>query len=305
MSHNNPLVSVLIAAYNCELYVEKAINSVLKQNYLNIELIIVNDCSTDNTLSICNKIASFDTRVQVYTNECNLGDYGNRNRAASLSNGKYLKFLDHDDYLYPYSISLMVEFMEANPTASYGFSYREVQVNNQPFPVLISPSLAYKSHFLDNGLFYAGPGSSIIVKSAFDSVGGFSGKRFVGDFELWLKLSLTNDCIIFQSGLIWWRIHPDQESRKAYYSQFALNLLSNYNLAIEYLNNEFCPLKKDQVIVGKIIQYSLFSRHLLIILFKKAKPLLFFELLHKSRINKFELLKSLIPLRVRLYLFQL
>jgi glycosyltransferase involved in cell wall biosynthesis len=297
---NKPVVSVLMAAYNCESFIADAISSVLTQNFINFELIIVNDCSTDNTLNICNRFAVLDSRIKVYSNKSNLGDFENRNRAASYANGKYLKFLDHDDIIYKYSLSMMVDYMEANPTASYGFSYRKVQDDSKPFPIVYSPKEAYEQHFLKGGFFYAGPGSSIIKKEAFFKVGGFSGKRFVGDFELWLKLSSSNDCIVFQSGLIWWRIHNDQESRKAYNSHFQLNLLSNFNLVIDHLSSSNCPLDTSQIEQSKMIQYTLFCRHLIILLFIQLKPFIFFDLYKRSKIRFIDFMKALIPLRLRL-----
>jgi glycosyltransferase involved in cell wall biosynthesis len=297
---SKPIVSVLMAAYNCESFIADAISSVLIQSYTNFELIIVNDCSTDNTLDICNRYALLDPRIIIYSNQFNLGDYENRNIAASYAVGKYLKFLDHDDIIYKYSLALMVDFMENNPTAAYGFSFRKVQNDLKPFPVLYSPQEAYEQHFLLGGFFYAGPGSSIISRDSFLRVGGFSGKRFVGDFELWLKLSSSNNCIVFQSGLIWWRIHNGQESRRAYNSHFQLNLLSNFLLTIEYLTCKDCPLNTNQIKESLIIQNTLFCRHLIGILIIKLKPLVFLDLYKRSKINYFDFIKSLFPLRLRL-----
>ncbi|HEV2714429.1 MAG TPA: glycosyltransferase family A protein, partial [Terriglobales bacterium] len=95
-----PLVSVLMTAYNREKYIAEAIESVLASNFKDFELIIVDDCSKDRTAEIARRYTS-DSRVQVHVNEKNLGDYPNRNRAASLARGKYLKYLDSDDVIYP------------------------------------------------------------------------------------------------------------------------------------------------------------------------------------------------------------
>ncbi len=297
---SRPIVSVLMAAYNSEQFIADAIQSVLLQSYTDFELIIVNDCSTDNTLEICNRFADLDNRIFVYTNKTNLGDYANRNIAASYANGKYLKFLDHDDSIYKYSLSMMVDYMESNPSAAYGFSYRKVQNDLKPFPILYSPQEAYEEHFLKGGYFYAGPGSSIIKRESFFKVGGFSGNRFVGDFELWLKLSSKFDCIVFQSGLIWWRIHNRQESRMADTLYFESHLLSKYLLSLDLLSNINCPLYKSQIVKSKMIQKSLFCRHLLILLLFKLKPIRFHDLYKHSNIKYYDFIKALFPLRLRL-----
>lgn len=91
---NPPLVSILMTAYNREKYIAEAIESVLASTYTNFELIIVDDCSADRTLEIAKSYEEKDKRIKIYINEKNLGDYPNRNKAASLAKGVYLKYLE-------------------------------------------------------------------------------------------------------------------------------------------------------------------------------------------------------------------
>jgi len=109
---NNPLVSVLMTAYNREQFIAEAIESVLASTFTNFELIIVDDCSTDKTIEIAKKFEMIDSRVKVYKNDNNLGDYLNRNMSASFAKGKYLKYLDADDLIYPHGLEVMVAAME-------------------------------------------------------------------------------------------------------------------------------------------------------------------------------------------------
>ena len=92
MEQNN-LVSVLMTSYNREKYIAEAIESVLASSYTNFELIIVDDHSADNSFTIAKEFEKKDSRVRVFKNEKNLGDYPNRKYAASLATGKYLKFV--------------------------------------------------------------------------------------------------------------------------------------------------------------------------------------------------------------------
>ena len=85
-----PLVSVLMTSYNRENYIAEAIESVLASTYKNFELIIVDDRSKDRTVEIARSYESKDDRVKVYINEKNLGDYPNRNKAASYAKGFYI-----------------------------------------------------------------------------------------------------------------------------------------------------------------------------------------------------------------------
>src|SRR5438309_1057271 len=101
---SNPLVSILMTSYNRERYIAEAIESALKSTYTEFELIIVDDGSKDRTVEIARSFESKDKRVKVYVNEHNLGDYPNRNRAAGYATGKYIKYLDADDMIYPWGL---------------------------------------------------------------------------------------------------------------------------------------------------------------------------------------------------------
>lgn len=202
-------VSILMTAYNREKYIADAIQSVLDSSYATFELIIVDDCSTDATVEIASRFADADKRVKVFVNKKNVGDYPNRNVAASYATGKYIKFLDSDDIMYPHCLEVMVSSMEKFPEAGYGLS--ATGDCDRPFPVCIVASEAYKEHFGGKTHFNRAPGSSIIKREAFEKVGGFSGLRQVGDFEFWLKIGCYYPLVKFPIDLYWSRLHPDSE----------------------------------------------------------------------------------------------
>ena len=248
------LVSVLMTAYNREKYIAEAVESVLASTYKNFELIIVDDCSADNTVAIAKSYESRDERVKVYINEKNLGDYPNRNKAASFANGKFIKYLDSDDIIYPYGLEVMVTSMEKFPQAGYGLSASGYE--EEPMPVLKMPEEAYREHFESKNHFDRAPGSAIIRKDAFDAVGGFSGKRMIGDFELWLKMSCRYPLVVFQRDLVWDRMHTDQERQSDYakkYEQLRNEVLEialssiNFPLSNKELQQIKKRLKKKQV----------------------------------------------------------
>ena len=108
---NQPLVSILMTAYNRERYIAEAIESVLAITYRNWELIIVDDCSKDCTTEIAMRYAKKDDRIKVYINEKNLGDYPNRNKAISYASGEYIMFCDSDDKLLPDSVSKLMQII--------------------------------------------------------------------------------------------------------------------------------------------------------------------------------------------------
>ena len=100
METNNaiPLVSVIMPAYNAALFIEEAIASVRAQTVTDWELFVIDDCSTDDTYKIACDIAMSDKRITVLKNEENMGVAKTRNRGIDLSNGKFIAFLDSDDY---------------------------------------------------------------------------------------------------------------------------------------------------------------------------------------------------------------
>lgn len=91
-------VSIIVPAYNCEKYIQKCIDSILKQTYSNIEIIIINDGSSDNTLNILEHISRQDSRVRIL-NELNGGVSSARNKGLNIASGDYIIFIDSDDFV--------------------------------------------------------------------------------------------------------------------------------------------------------------------------------------------------------------
>lgn len=205
-----PVVSVLMTMYNREKYIADAVESVLASTYQGFELIIVDDGSTDSSVEIAESYARRDNRVRVYINDTNLGDYPNRNKAASLARGKYIKYVDSDDMIYPHGLSYLVETMEKFPDAGYGLCSLE-QDKHRIYPFQLSPEEAYKRHYFNQPLFHKAPLSSIIKKDVFESVGGFTGKQHIGDFEMWHILSASFPIVLMPIGVVWSREHADQQ----------------------------------------------------------------------------------------------
>jgi glycosyltransferase involved in cell wall biosynthesis len=262
-----PLVSVLMTAYNRERYLEEAIESVLASTLRDFELIIVDDASSDKTAEIANSYAKKDKRIKVFINEHNLGDYPNRNKAASYAQGKYIKYLDSDDIMYPHCLDVMVSCMEKFPEAGFGLS--AISDPLKPYPVVLSSKEIYLENFLGYGHFERAPGSSIIKKEAFDKVGGFSGERMIGDSDLWYRLALNFYLVKFVPDLYWSRLHEGQESQSSY-AQQQYDQLRNL-LLDRYFNNPECPLNDNE---KKMFRASIARRKRKTFLVKAVKRIL-------------------------------
>src|SRR4051812_38033424 len=92
-----PLISIALCTYNGERFVESQLLSLIKQTYLNLEIIIVDDCSTDNTLNIIAGYAAKDNRIKYWKNDLNLGFNQNFQKALSLTSGEFIAISDQDD----------------------------------------------------------------------------------------------------------------------------------------------------------------------------------------------------------------
>jgi glycosyltransferase involved in cell wall biosynthesis len=270
-----PLVSVLMTSYNREKYIAEAIESVLASSYKNFELIIVDDCSSDGTIEISKKYQQQDSRVHIYVNEKNLGDYPNRNKAASYAKGKYLKYVDADDYIYPAGLELLIQMMEKFPNAGWGLCSLE-QYIKRPFPFELTPREAYEYNYFGPGLFHKAPLSSIVNRKVFEQSGGFSSIRMAGDFEMWHRLAQQHNVVLMPDGIVWYREHDAQEIND--YFKFGL---SYEQITAKYLKDDNCPL--DKPAIQKII--SIQKKKLTAHYFKNLLRLRF----DKSKINSQQL----------------
>ncbi|SJZ32426.1 glycosyltransferase family 2 protein [Sediminibacterium ginsengisoli] len=109
-----PLISVIIATYNGERFIRQQLDSILGQTYPNLELIVTDDCSTDNTPGILQEYASKDSRVKVYRNEVNLGYVKNFEKGMRLSTGQLMAPSDQDDIWLPEKLSKLYREMGAH-----------------------------------------------------------------------------------------------------------------------------------------------------------------------------------------------
>lgn len=237
-----PMVSVLMTTYNREKYLEQAVRSVLASTFRDFELIIVDDQSKDRSLSMARDLAAEDSRIRVILNEKNLGDYPNRNKAASLARGKYLKYVDADDLIYPTGLQVLVDGMERFPEAGYGLGSLP-QDKFRIFPFMLSPRDAYHRHYFQEQLFHKAPLSAIIKKEAFEAVGGFSGRRYLGDFEMWHMLSARFPVVLMPHGVVWYREHEEQEMQ---HNRTDLTVPFKYlQCSEEMIKSEGCPLSEE------------------------------------------------------------
>jgi len=173
----SPEISVILPTHNRSQIVTRAVKSVLNQTYKSFEIIVVDDCSRDNTGPIIKEISEEDARVKYIRTDKNIGGAAARNRGVSESQGKYIAFLDDDDEALPEWLEKSIEKILTLPESWALLCCRWYQ--NSEFTHVIYESAI----FLKDGYIYeellrghdppSGTSGSVIKRAAFDFVGGF------------------------------------------------------------------------------------------------------------------------------------
>ena len=127
------LISIITPTYNCANFIGETIDSVLAQTYSNWEMIIVDDCSTDNTEEIVNNYSNSDKRIKYYKLDNNSGAAVSRTKAMELANGQYMAFLDSDDLWYPNKLEYQINYMKKN---NYAFTCTKYEQINEKSKLL-------------------------------------------------------------------------------------------------------------------------------------------------------------------------
>lgn len=198
----NDLVSIIMPSYNTEKYISESIASVQKQSYADWELIIVDDCSTDNTDEIVKPFLS-DKRIKYIKNETNSGAAVSRNRALREAKGKWIAFLDSDDLWMPDKLQKQVAFMQDN---DYHFSYTnyiEIDENSQPNGRSVTGPKKITRHGMYN---YCWMGCLTVMYDV-DTIGliQIADIKKNNDYAMWLKACRKADCYLLNQTLAKYR----------------------------------------------------------------------------------------------------
>lgn len=196
------LVSIIMPSYNTAQYIAKSISSIQKQTYQNWELIIVDDCSTDNTDEAVQPFLS-DSRIRYLKNDTNTGAALSRNRALREAKGKWIAFLDSDDLWMPGKLEKQISFMEGN---DYHFSYTNyLEIDEQSAAngrMVTGPKRITKI-----GMFrYCWPGCLTVMYDA-EKVGliQIEDIKKNNDYAMWLKVCRKADCYLLNECLALYR----------------------------------------------------------------------------------------------------
>ncbi len=191
------LVSIIMPSYNTASFIEETIQSVLNQTYTNWELIIVDDCSTDNTDEVLENIK--DSRIRYFKNDKNSGAAVSRNKALREAKGQWIAYLDSDDLWMPEKLEKQIHFMETNGYAFSYTNYEEIDVNGNKTGV----SITGPKKITKTGMFnYCWPGCLTVMFDA-NKIGliQIEDIKKNNDYAMWLKVCRKADCFLLDETL--------------------------------------------------------------------------------------------------------
>ena len=212
----NPEVSVVMSAFNSEEFISDSINSILNQEFKDFEFIIVNDGSTDNTLSIINKYQKIDNRIKVI-NQKNCGIPKSLNNAVSVANSNFIARIDADDISLPSRLSTQLKYLKSNSNLGFVFSsFILIDKSGKKIQKKIISTNSYqvRSNLL-NGINNIAHSSVMFRKDLFFEVGKYRNRfKKSQDIDLWIRM--TDKYEFSNAGsepLVFIRNHDNQISR--------------------------------------------------------------------------------------------
>ncbi|MXV17461.1 glycosyltransferase [Hufsiella ginkgonis] len=216
--HLNPLVSIVMPAYNAAAFIESAIESVIRQSWPNWELLIINDGSTDETAAIATRYASADARVKLITQE-NKRLGGARNTGLRAAAGQWIAFLDADDLWVPVKLGRQLEAGRLHPEAdviySGGWTFYNGDINNcEPYPTIAGLFGAAEMYRLQYQWNYI-PVLSVIFKRELLQRIGLQEEviQCCEDWDYWLRMARAGACFLgMEDRLFYYRRHDSNMS---------------------------------------------------------------------------------------------
>lgn len=207
------LVSIIMPSYNTGRFIEETVKSVLAQSYDNWELIIVDDCSTDNTDEIVKNL-QVDRRIRYIKNSVNSGAAVSRNRALREANGEWIAFLDSDDLWEPEKLEKQINFMKKN---GYNFSYTNyIEIDEESVPN--GKSVSGPKRIGKRGIYnYCWMGCLTVMYNA-TAVGliQIEDIKKNNDYAMWLKVSQKAKCYLLDETLAKYRKRNGSISNHGY-----------------------------------------------------------------------------------------
>jgi glycosyltransferase involved in cell wall biosynthesis len=212
-----PIVSYVIAAHNHETFIEELLQSALDQTLPDIEVIVIDDGSTDKTLKVARRVAQTDPRVAVYS-QANSGVVAARNAGMKRSSAPYISVVDSDELLPRDRTEKMARALDANPAASlvYGDAMvmRPEEGGSFRFFETYPPVPGPFSEALFCNYCFVPAGSVMFRRAAWERTGPFWGPGPNSDYLKWIELGMLGEAICLEDEVLGtWRLHGENVSQ--------------------------------------------------------------------------------------------
>ena len=224
-----PLVSICVPTYNTEKTVVSTLHSILGQTYRNLEILVVDNASTDNTLALLQQFN--DPRIVIHQNERNIGAEANFSKGIRLSTGEYIAIFHADDLYLPNIVEKQVRALQKNPSAGAVFTLaRCINDRGEPIrkgrlPVKLRGKGIYHFseifiHMLEDGNFLMSP-SCMVRGKLYKKLMPFDAVSFGvhADFDMWLRILEKSPIVILEEELMCYRISNERGSYPYRYSR--------------------------------------------------------------------------------------
>jgi glycosyltransferase involved in cell wall biosynthesis len=251
-----PAVSIIVPNYNHARFLPKRIDSILHQTYQDFELILLDDCSTDNSRSILSQYAS-DPRVRIEFNTANSGSpFKQWNKGARLAQGNYIWFAESDDYADHHFLERLVPFLDADPSVVFAYCRSWRVLDGDQIDGLADSYLDFmdrdrwKDDFCMDGveacrmyfsMVNAAPNASAVVfrRSVYEAIGGADENyRLCGDWKVWAAMALTGKIAHVHQPLNYYRCHDSSVRNKT--TREALDVSERFRV-IRWILNQTTP----------------------------------------------------------------
>ncbi|MEN9949769.1 MAG: hypothetical protein RLY85_521 [Bacteroidota bacterium] len=208
----NPLFSIIVTAYNRELFIGETLESISAQSFQNYELIVSDDCSTDKTYALAESYRTRFQGMRISRNESNLGQFRNRNYAASLATGEYILYVDSDDTIKAGTLQYLADIVKEHEDIGF-FIINKLPASDSY--LTFTPRQAYVQHFYKKSILHIGPGGTLIKRKLFEQIGGFPlCYGVVGDMYYNLLAAAHTNILLLDFDFLNYRRHEGQEINK-------------------------------------------------------------------------------------------
>lgn len=197
------LVSIVLPVYNGAANLKESIESVLRQTYTNFELIVVNDCSTDNTETVVKEYQEKDSRVKLFNNETNLKLPRSLNRGFEAAEGEYWTWTSDDNIFLSNAIERMVQTLEANPDVGMVYSdYQKIDAEGNIIEENCAEELDWISCTNPIGACF------LYTREIALKVGKYNPDMFLAeDYDYWIRILRAGNILFLRENLYQYRVH--------------------------------------------------------------------------------------------------